>query len=127
MSELIQESKYITVDEFMPKWTDIVEGGKVIPNTSYIMDDSNEISLTKTNSCLVGEAHGLKPWKNNYTDNLGDNFCGKCKRISLGEDVVNGVNFYDAVRSLKYLYTFKQGVYDHFMEAHPEKLLRKGI
>jgi len=129
MSELIEESKYITVDEFMPKWTDVVESGKQIPNKGFSMGevDTNEISLTKTHSCLVGEAHGLEPWKNNYTDNSGNGFCRYCKEVALGERGINGIAFTDAVNGLKELYTFKQGLYDHFMISHPEKLLRSGI
>jgi len=123
MSELIQESKYITVDEFIPKWTDLIEsGGKIPDNSSFVNSD---ISLITTNTCLVGEAYGLKPWKNNYTDKEGNNFCERCKGISMGG--INGVTFYDATKNLKNLYVFKQGLYDHFRDAHPENLLRRGI
>lgn len=123
MSELIQESKYITVDEFIPKWTALIESGGKIPDNKSL--DNSDISLTTTNTCLVGEAYGLKPWTNNYTDKRGDNFCERCKGISMGG--INGVTFVDATENLKNLYKFKQGLYDHFMEAHPENLLRKGI
>lgn len=119
MSELIQESKYITVDEFIPKWTDIVERGEKIPDSRA---SGSELSITTTNTCLVGEAYGLKPWTNNYTDKRGNNYCSKCKGISMGG--INGVTFVDATENLKNLYIFKQGLYDHFMEAHPKNLLR---
>ncbi len=122
MSELIQESKYITVDEFIPKWTDVVEGGKKISNDYSV--DNPHISLTTTNTCLVGEAYGLKPWKNNYTDKEGENYCDRCKHISMGSGI-NGMSFVDATKNLKNLYIFKQGLYDHFMEAHPKNLLRR--
>ena len=126
MSQLIQEDKYITVDEFMPKWTqaqEIKEEKDV--NAQIDFEKENGICITDGTCCMIGEIHG--------GDEDYDN-CDDCYKFSFGryphEKFVGfGGNMSDAIYAhnalLREFYQFKEKVYNHFMEAHPEKLLRK--
>jgi len=50
MSELIQESKYITVQEFMPKWTIAKEE---VGDKSLHFPKNQDIEYISSKSCLV--------------------------------------------------------------------------
>lgn len=118
MSELIQESKYITVQEFLPKWTDFMESHT--SRAKYtIVQQHNGLDISRGRSCLVGEAHG-------FGENaIGGSNCRTCHNLAVGHKKINDVSYLDAIESLRNFYTFKQGLYDHFVQTHPEKLERK--
>ena len=127
MSELIQESKYITVQEFMPKWTALKEK---IGDGRMSMFQEMEVGLDyiDCSQCLVGEAHG---GNGDYSDKLNKDYCSECfwtamggKELKVGKDS-DVPSTYARSKTVREFYQFKQYVYDHMMQAHPEKLLRK--
>jgi len=121
MSELIQESKYITVQEFMPKWTIAKEE---VGDTPLHFPRDSDIEYISSKSCLVGEAHGFSDSYTWIPQMGGCDTCSSFSHTQWGHGATKsaqaGVN-----GTLRDFYTFKETLYNHFMEAHPEKLLRK--
>ncbi len=123
MSELIQESKYITVQEFMPVWTEIKEkAGDGLMKANIEIEKGMDFFDCK--KCLVGEAYG--GGTDDYARNDKASFCATCSNCAMGTGdrrmKPNAMSRHDTVREF---YQFKQYLYDHFMEAHPENLLRR--
>ena len=123
--ELTQESKYIKIDEFMPKWTQAQEiKEEKDRNAQTDFEQENGISITDGKCCMIGEAHGG-----------GDDYyekCDECHKFSLGRyrhEMFGDYKEISAISAhngtLREFYQFKEKVYNHFMETHPEKLLRK--
>lgn len=120
MSELIQESKYITVQEFMPQWTDLKEkfGDNPIERSASA---GKGLDISKGDRCMIGEAHGFEG-----APHYGG--CKKCHFTSYGISMLKESTAINAsYGTLKDFYKFKETLYNHFMEKHPEKLLRSGI
>jgi len=119
MSQLIQESKYITVQEFLPKWTDFMESHE--RRAHYvIIQQEHGLDIMSCRSCLLGESYGFGA---DVARNLSN--CDQCHKLAVGREQVKGINFSMAIDNLKNFYIFKQGLYDHFMVNHPERLERK--
>lgn len=115
-----QQSKYITVEEFLPKWTDWME--KIVENKlSWMQVDQiehkvgAELSIVKPQCCLVGEANG-------FSDSYSRT-CGVCNALSFKQ----AINSHSSAvfGDLKPYYEFKQELYKHMMAHHSELLLRK--
>jgi len=118
MSQILQEqSKYITVQEFLPRWTDLVEKKE---NPSIIDQENAGLCIWKGQSCLVGEAWNF----DRYSDDIGGR-CKECSQFFTMKEHRVGILYCDAIRNLKDFYKFKQGLYDHFMESHSYILLIK--
>jgi len=121
MSELIQESKYITVQEFMPIWTELKEkvGDGRMPSG---IEEEKGMDFFDCKKCLVGEAYG---GNDDFARKSKGNYCATCFNCAMGSGEqrmrLNAMSRHDTVREF---YKFKQYLYDHFMETHPEKLLR---
>jgi len=119
MSQLIQESKYITVQEFLPKWTDFMESHERRAHYTIVQQEHG-LDIMSCRRCLLGESYG-------FGEDVASNLvnCGQCHKFAVGYAKINGLNYLDATFNLKNFYTFKQGLYDHFMTSHPERLERK--
>jgi len=115
MSELIQESKYITVQEFLPQWSDLVER---FINPTYSQQLEKGLDIWNPKYCLVSEA-----W--DFNRKFGTEKCIKCSNYATGLEKINGIWYHQAIENLRDFYTFKQGLYEHFMESHQEILLKK--
>ncbi len=119
MSELIQESKYITVQEFMPKWTALKE--KIGDNHILSCDEAEAgVRYIDATMCLIGEAH-------QFDKDRHYGGCKICNDFSYAEDMYSSLSRATVAKNgtVREFYQFKEDVYNHFMQAHPEKLLRK--
>ena len=113
------KSNYITVQEFLPKWTEFME--------THLGGDSNLVSVQEEfgldiasgSFCIVGEGHGFGDLA---LKDLAS--CSDCARLSYGGRI-DKVTYLQATYNLKNFLIFKQGLYYHFMQMHPEKLIRK--
>jgi len=111
MSELIQESKYITVQEFMPKWTALKE--KIGDKAMFITDERKAgLDYFDCSQCLIGEAHG---GNGNYSDKLSKDYCSDCfwtamggREISIGGKDPNIPTTGSRSRTVREFYQFKQ-------------------
>ncbi|HEC66173.1 MAG TPA: hypothetical protein ENI23_12855 [bacterium] len=121
--ELIQEyiseeqrSNLIPIEEFMPKWTTLKEKSGDDHQITKQEEVEMGISYVDGSRCLIGEAHG-------FGNDINYNGCGDCNNFSYGYiDDNAGKARRGNVRDF---YAFKERVYNHFLELHPEKLLRK--
>lgn len=113
MNKLIQKSKYITLQDFLPKWTEFAEKHHTL---MMLHQTQNQFGLEigQANSCLVGEAHGFHDWYHVT--------CSYCSDLSIGGVTIDGIDYISATKNLKNFYKFKEGLYNHFMEFHREEL-----
>jgi hypothetical protein len=117
MSETIQKSKYITVQEFMPKWTELKErvGDK---SPTRMEEDMVGVRYTDGSRCLIGEAYGFED------DQYGG--CEVCNDFSYSKPNMMYSKASEAKNgTLREFYEFKEEAYEHYMEHHPDKLLRR--
>ncbi len=106
----------------MPKWTALKEkcGDKDICESEQ---SKHGIQYSDGSHCIIGEAHG-------FSGDTSYGGCEKCNAYSYGttfnfksvklEGKTAGQAKYGSVRDF---YKFKENVYNHFLESHPEKLL----
>ena len=92
------------------------QGSNIVLQNKYGLD------IFRGKFCLVGESYGFG------SDAVIDFCkCEKCNNLAHGHTKIDNITYFEAIHNLKNFYTFKQGLYNHLMEAHPEKLLRKGV
>ncbi len=123
--QLIQEKiseqdrdRLISLQEFMPKWTALKEktGDH---NTNRVEEKEHGLNYTDGSNCLIGEAHGQG------VDSFY-NGCPDCYFYSYGHLGDHKGTALDAKHgTVRDFYVFKEKVYNHFLESHPEMLLRK--
>jgi len=118
MSQLIQKIKFITVQDFLPKWTKFAEEHHSIMMYHQTQDQFG-LEISSFDSCLVGEGHGFT---SDYSDDFHDDCCKFCYKFASGDLLINGIGFTNAISNLKNFYLFKEGLYNHFMRFHKEKL-----
>ncbi len=102
----------------MPKWTALKESTGD-HNTSRLEEKEHGLSFVDGSHCLIGEAHGE-----------GSDFqyggCTDCNFFSYGRfGNSEGAALEAKHGNVRDFYVFKEKVYNHFLESHPEKLLIK--
>jgi len=117
--------KYIKLDQFIPNWTEMVKemDGLGLDNKQNLLVMNSEtirvkyaqqkgMDFMKTKFCLVGEGHKYNDW---YSDrcSMCDDFCG-------GNQA--GTALIEGGKTMK---GFKLKLYTHFLESHPEFVMRK--
>lgn len=113
MSKLIQKSKYISLQDFLPKWTEFAEKHHTLMMMHQTQNQFG-LEIGVAEYCLVGEAHG---YNGNYTI-----FCEYCSNLAIGESKINEIDYLSATKNLKNFYKFKEGLYNHFMKCHKKEL-----
>ncbi len=120
MSELIQEEKFISYENFIPNWTELVkemdEKG-IERHQSIRVNYAREkgYNYTDGKQCLVGEGHkGSRDYANPYEKE----YCEDCKvmSISLASSATTGGEHFD---------NFKRTFYDHMIDVHPDLMLKR--
>lgn len=120
MSELIQEEKFISYDNFIPNWTELV---KEMDELGIARDTNTRVNYAKEKGynyidgrqCLVGEGHkGSREYANPYEDK----HCDDCKTLSfkLASKAMSGGTAFD---------TFKRTFYDHMIDDHPDLMIKR--
>ncbi len=108
------ESEFISLNEFLPKWTYVNLVGKT-STEKWALEDELGICVINSNQCIVGEAHHGE----DYDD------CSSCHFMSYGlaksghaspAIAANG----DPVEFMK----LKKELYSHMIDNHPEKMQR---
>jgi len=114
------QSEFISLGEFIPKWTQLVEDEK--GNMSPIVtSDLYGISITRSNMCVVGEAHGNS---SEYCRIIGDNYCKICDGISHNHPDSPTSNVFGAINSKAQFLQVKKYLYAHMIDEHPDKMRR---
>jgi len=112
---MIPRSMCITEEEFLPEWTAFMERylteGKRIE-----LQRKHGLDIYEAGKCLVGEAHFFEKVYYN---------CSYCAGVACGMITISGYSYNGALKTLTRFYRFKEGLYNHFMESHREKLSRK--
>jgi len=120
----IPKIEYITLDQFIPNWTEIIEEMdemRIIDNECYSSQNKRSqyagvrgLEFGNCKFCLVGEAHHNS---NDYASD-GDHDCKKCCRFcgSLAWDAL--------VTGEKTFQNFKLDLFTHMLEAHSELMIR---
>lgn len=105
----------MTVEEFLPEWTSFME--RYLNDAKCVdLQRQHGLDIYEADRCLVGEAH--------FFDKVYHN-CIYCAGVACGVITISGYSYNGALKTLTRFYRFKQGLYDHFMEKHREKLVRK--
>ena len=125
MSELIQErrpedeSNLMSFEEFMPLWTQ----EKLIHGNGHFDSSSHKLNYSDGSKCLIGEAHRFS---DEYGRLSSKHYCGICDTFSYGNNpaLLSPANVAKN-GTIEQFIEFKQKVYNHFLDAHPEKLERK--
>ena len=117
--ELIQKIEYITLEQFIPNWTEIIKemDEKNIKDERIEYCDVNGLEYWNHKSCLVGEAH-----HNNreYANNYGTIGCLTCNSFSLCPAS-------SALKKGKETFqNFKLELFTHMLEVHTELMIRHG-
>lgn len=104
---LIQVEKYISLQDFLPKWTELKEsvGDKPIGRGKNALDIGNG------KLCMVGEAY---EFTKDYWMLDNSKYCKVCTDFSLGNSI------YCIQGSVRDFYLQKEKLYNHMIEAHPE-------
>jgi len=115
MIKKIPRSIYITIKEFLPKWTAFME---LHPTEGKDIGLQHEYGLDiyEGDTCLVGEAHFFE--KSYYN-------CSYCAGVACGHLTIGSYSYEQVLKTLTKFYRFKEGLYNHFMESHREKLMKK--
>lgn len=111
---MIPRSKCIPVEEFLPEWTAFMER-YLKEDKTVELQHKHDLDINEPDRCLVGEAHLFKEIR-----------CEYCVGLATGAITTGGgISYYQALKTLTKFYRFKQGLYDHFIESHREKLVKK--
>lgn len=109
----------MTIQEFLPKWTEFMETHLAGDCNLLSTQEEYGLDIHSGSYCIVGEGHGFGAVA------LKDlSSCPDCARISYGGKI-GKINYLRATDNLKNFLIFKEGLYYHFMQMHPEKLIRK--
>jgi len=113
--ELIKKPQvqYIKLDDFIPLWSDLIEEfeeKQLSDQERNSLSNTRELDINKSKSCLVGEAHHFS---NDYVDD-----CRICEVFSWRD----AVSTYLGSKSIS---DFKLKLFTHFLETHPEEVMRK--
>jgi len=120
MSELVQEEKFISYDNFIPNWTELIKEMDELGleqhqsiRVNYARDKG--YNYTDGRQCLVGEGH---KGSGEYANSNEKKYCGNCKSLSLGFASVatTGGNHFDS---------FKRTFYDHMIDVHPDLMVKR--
>lgn len=110
--ELIKKPQiqHIKLDEFIPLWSEQVKEleNKTFNEQNQIMIDSG-LSIRRHKFCLLGEAHF-------FNDDYKRD-CAVCYDFSY--------DACDVYRNQKSFENFKLTLFTHFLESHPESVMKK--
>jgi len=120
MSELIQEEKYISYENFIPNWTELVKemdekGISPEPEIRIAYAKEKGYNYMDGKQCLVGEGHkGNREYANPYEEK----HCNDCKIMSfkLASNATTGGIAFDS---------FKRTFYDHMIDTHPDLMVKR--
>ena len=115
------QSEFISLSEFIPNWTQLVEDGN--GNLPSTVTELYGISITRSNMCVVGEAHGNS---REYCNCLGDNYCEICDAISHDHIDSPTSTIFGAILNKDQFLQVKKYLYTHMIDNHPDKM-RKNV
>jgi len=113
--ELEQESEFISIENFITNWTEMVESldtADVKGLDRVIVAKVKGLDYMEHKFCLVGEGYGNNA---NYAG-IGTGHCIKCRDMALGPASAALTNGGETFKE------FKKQLYDHMIESHPEKM-----
>jgi len=120
MSELIQEEKFISYENFIPNWTELV---KEMDKLGLARDTNTRVNYAREKGyeyidgkqCLVGEGH---KGKRDYANPYEKKYCDDCKVMSfrLASNATTGGIAFD---------TFKRTFYDHMIDVHQDLMIKR--
>jgi len=126
MSELIQEEKFISYENFIPNWTELVKemDEKGIEGTQrMIYADNNGYKYSSCKQCLVGEGHKGNV---NYVGGVsiitgkdskkGCKTCTHMSTMPASSALTYGGHIFDS---------FKRTFYDHMIDTHPDLMVKR--
>ncbi len=118
--EQIEEEKYISYENFIPNWTELVKemdelGLAQNPSIRVPYAREKGYNYIDGRQCLVGEGHkGNRDYANPY----GNSYCEDCWNLSikLASGATKGGKFFDE---------FKRTFYDHMIDTHPDLMVKR--
>ncbi len=127
MSELIQEEKYISYENFIPNWTELIEEmsekgieKSLLHRMSYASERG--YNFNNCRQCLVGEGY---KGNDNYVGfqfngkELNEKKCDTCTTMC-AMPASNALTYGEKAFDL-----FKRNFYDHMIDAHPDLMVKR--
>ena len=119
--KLIQKIQYITLEQFIPNWTEVIEEMDKKNILGIIRHDyalEKGLNYSNTKFCLVGESHHNN---RDYSQGcMGEDGCPTCFTFA-----IHPAN--DAIEHGKETFqNFKLELFTHMLEAHTELMIKHG-
>ncbi len=114
-TEQIQESEFISLNDFITNWTEVVEEMDRDHVLHYRSTEARKKGLNFSDGkyCLVGEAH------HNDDSYRGVELCSICEEWCV-------LQAFEAIsRGGEVFKKFKETLYNHMIQEHPEKMRRQ--
>ena len=117
-TEQVEElkSEFISLSEFIPKWTYVNLVGKT-SKEKWVLEDELGVDVINSHRCIIGEAHDGA----DYED------CSSCHFMSFGAITAKGGHVSPAIAANGNPVEFiklKKELYSHMIDNHPEKMQR---
>ena len=111
----VQESEFISLNDFITNWTEVIEemDRDHITHARSIEARKKGLNFTNGKYCLVGEAHH----NDDSYRNVGA--CSICNEWCVERA------FEALLRGGKVFKEFKETLYNHMIQEHPEKMRRQ--
>lgn len=117
------QSEFISLSEFIPNWTQLVEDGK--GNLSpAVTSKLYGVAITRSNTCVVGEAHGNSRDYCRGVPSTNDKYCRICDGISHNHSDSPTSNVFGAINNKDQFLQVKKYLYAHMIDEHPDKMRR---